>query len=187
MLGISYYKWVGIRIAGCQILGMFRKSLFFFRAKRLFISWDEIKYDLYGDKSNIHTFCDQKDLLKAKYECRPSETLTAKDQMPLQSTTGNELFLLRIFFPPQDFLIPIKHLGSAIQLTEEVSVVHSTFFSFPTQNNYVRKKGDPAIWQLQIAQATGVYPLWLVPAILDETGEDDPMFVDLGVYGWCQR
>jgi len=54
----------------------------------------------------------------------------------------------------QDFLIPIKHLGSAIQLTEE---------------------------------ATGVYPLWLVPAILDETGEDDPMFVDLGVYGWCQR
>ena len=36
-------------------------------------------------------------------------------------------------------------------------------------------------------QATGVYPLWLVPAILDETGEDDPMFVDLGVYGWCHR
>jgi len=54
----------------------------------------------------------------------------------------------------QDFLIPIRHLGSAIQLTEE---------------------------------ATGVYPLWLVPAILDETGEDDPMFVDLGVYGWCHR
>ena len=43
------------------------------------------------------------------------------------------------FFPPQDFLIPIRHLGSAIQLTEEVSVIH---FSFPTQNNYVRKKGD---------------------------------------------
>ena len=56
--------------------------------------------------------------------------------------------------PPQDFLIPIRHLGSAIQLTEEVSVVHSTYFSFPTQNNYVRKKGDPAIWQHQIAQAT---------------------------------
>ena len=91
------------------------------------------------------------------------------------------------YFPPQDFLIPIRHLGSAIQLTEEVSVVHSTFFSFPTQNNYVRKKGDPAIWQLPIAQATGVYPLWLVPAILDETGEEDPMFVDLGVYGWCHR
>ena len=91
------------------------------------------------------------------------------------------------FFPPQDFLIPIRHLGSAIQLTEEVSVVHSTYFSLPTQNNYVRKKGDPAIWQLQIAQATGVYPLWLVPAILDETGEEDPMFVDLGVYGWCHR
>ena len=93
-------------------------------------------------RSNIHTFCNQKDL-KAKYECRPSETLTAKDQLPLPNTTGNDLFLLRIlFFPPQDFLIPIRHLGSAIQLTEEVSVVHSTFFSFPTQNNYVRKKGD---------------------------------------------
>ena len=38
-----------------------------------------------------------------------------------------------------------------------------------------------------MSQATGVYPLWLVPAILDETGEDDPMFVDLGVYGWCHR
>ena len=38
-----------------------------------------------------------------------------------------------------------------------------------------------------MTQATGVYPLWLVPAILDETGEDDPVFVDLGVYGWCHR
>ena len=52
------------------------------------------------------------------------------------------------FFPPQDFLIPIRHLGSVIQLTEEVSVVQSTYFLFPTQNNYDRKKGDPAIRQL---------------------------------------
>ena len=29
---------------------------------------------------DIHTFCEQKDL-NTKYECRPSETLTAKDQM----------------------------------------------------------------------------------------------------------
>ena len=48
-------------------------------------------------RSNIHTFWNQKDL-KAKYECRPSETLTAKDQLPLQNTTGNDLFLLRILF-----------------------------------------------------------------------------------------
>ena len=90
-------------------------------------------------RSNIHMFWNQKDL-KAKYECRPSETLTAKDQLPI----GNDLFLLRILFPPQDFLIPIRHLGSAIQLTEEVSVIHSTYFSFPTLINNILKKGDPA-------------------------------------------
>jgi len=54
----------------------------------------------------------------------------------------------------QDFLIPIRHLGKAIQLSDEV---------------------------------TGVYPLWMVPASLDETTAEDPMFVDLGVYGWNKR
>ena len=138
-------------------------------------------------RSNTHTFCDKKDLKKKLWMSSFWNADCKRSIAPPEYNWQWSVPPQDSFFPPQDFLIPIKHLGSAIQLTEEVSVVHSTFFSFPTQNNYVRKKGDPAIWQLQIAQATGVYPLWLVPAILDETGEEDPMFVDLGVYGWCQR
>ena len=171
------------------------------RVKRLFISWDEIKYDIYGEKKQ-HPYVLQSKRFKGKIwmssfwnaDCKrsiaPSEYNWQWSVPPQDSffPPQDSFFSFSgFFFPPQDFLIPIRHLGSAIQLTEEVSVIHSLDFSFPAQNNNVRKKGDPAIWQHQIAQATGVYPLWLVPAILDETGEEDPMFVDLGVYGWCQR
>ena len=72
---------------------------------------------------DIHTFCEQKDL-NTKYECRPSETPTAKDQLPLQNTTGNDLFLLRIlffllrilFFPSQDFFFLPRIFSSQLDI-----------------------------------------------------------------------